>query len=988
MAIALNNSLQPERELAGFKVKAVVTLKDVEMVAYEIEHLATGAKLLHLHNDDAEKLFSIAFPTPPPDNTGIPHILEHSILGGSEKYPLRDIIFEMLKMSPATLINAVTSDDFTCYPISSKIEPDFFNLADVYFDAVFHPLLTENTFKREGHHLAPESLDDPNSALKVNGIVYNEMKGAFSDPNTIINNLVNRFLLPDTIYAKESGGIPEFIPDLTYKDFREFHRTYYHPSNAHFLCYGNINTEDLLEFIGPKLDGFEKQEISPQFLHQPRWSEPRTIEAYYPIGEQESAAEKTYLLVNWLLGDSCDVEETIALYILNNILLGNEAAPLKKAIIDAKLGQDLTANSGFNSVGRETIFTLGIKGSEADRSDRFLDLVKSTLEQIAAAEIEPSLVEAAFQQATYYYQEISRFYLFRLIWRVVPNWIYQNQPLKFLNLSEYVGKCQEKYAEDPKFFNRLIEAKFLNNSHRLTLIVKPDPNLQKKRDEALKQRLEEIRSNLSATQLSKIAIEARVLEQESSQGNPPELAAKLPRLTIKDLPSSLESISTTIDCLDNKVQLLRNQVFSNGINYLQLDFSLQGLPKDLWIYLPMYLEALQKSGAEKMNYEEIASGIASTTGGLKFECKFQTSALDPNKSLVSLRVSLKALDDRIEEALNLLQKILLGTNPGSDRQRLQNTVVQTNAKYRNNIVYRGLNTAKLRAEASFTPEAYLQELVNGLPQLKFSQQLVQDFDGLSDNLIAKIESIRNFVSSQPLTASFTGSNLAYQKVRTILSRWQNSETSSQILETDFTPSIGLREGLAAPVQVAYCAQTYLAPHFSEPLSAHLFLGKRLVSLDYLINEIRLKGGAYGANCSYNPLGQNLTFSSYRDPQIAPTLKVFDRTAEYLQNVDWRQEDIERTIISSTQEYSPVLRPERATSLALDRYLTGQSEQIRQQRYENSLQATVKDVKEAFLKVLEQGKDRVAVCVLSSREKLESANSQISKPLSIQDIIDQ
>ncbi len=981
-------SFQTGQKLVGFQVKAVVFLKDVQMTAYQMEHITTGAKLLHLHNDDSEKLFSITFPTPPPDNTGVAHILEHCVVSGSEKYPLRDIIFEMLKISPATLINAVTSYDFTCYPVSSKLKQDLFNLAEVYFDAVFQPLLTKNTFKREGHHLAPVSFNDPNAALKVNGIVFNEMKGAYSDPNKIISNLINRFLLPDTIYAKDSGGIPQFIPDLTYEDFREFHRTYYHPSQAHFFCYGNIDIEDILKFLAPQLDSFKSQE-SPHFIsHQTRWNEPRLVEDSYPIGKQESDKERTYLLINWLIGNSSDADEFIALYILNNILLGNEAAPLKKAIIDAKLGQDLVSNSGFNAVGSETIFSLGIKGSEADKVSQFSELVRFTLEQIASQEIAPDLVESAFKQASYYYQEIPRFYLFRLIWRIIPNWIYQDEPLKFLNMGEYIQRCQERYAVEPNFFNQLIKEKFLNNPHRLTLIVKPNRNWQEQSEQTLNERLEKLRSQLSLAELTRIIREAESLEGEGAKGNSPEVAAKLPRLNLTALPPHPEHIPTKLTGLDNKVKVLRNQVFSNGINYLHLDFSLRGLPKNLWVYLPTYIEVLQKLGASGMNYEQIARSMASATGGLKFECKFLSSAQNPTQSLVSLRVCLKTLDNQIEKALSLLPKILFGVDP-RDRERLQNVIVQTHAKYSNDLVYRGMNTARLRAEAAVTPEAYLKELVNGLPQLKFTQQLSHRFAQLSENLINKIETIRNFVSSQPLTASFTGSDSAYELVRTSLNQWKNKQQPKMVapLEIDFTRSSELREGLAGPVQVAYCVQSYPAPHFSEPNSAFLFLARHLISLDYLVNEIRLKGGAYSANCSYDSLGKTLTFYSYRDPHITQTIEVFDRTAQYLQSVDWRQEDIERTIIAVTQKDSPVLRPELATSLALDRYLTGQTEQIRQQRYENTLKATVREVKEAFLNVLEQGKDCATVCVMSSREKLEFANQQmLDKPLVIRDIL--
>ena len=982
------NSLQIGQKIAGFEVKSIVELKHLQIVAYQFEHIATGAKILNLYNDDPENLFSVSFPTPPPDDSGIPHILEHSVLSGSEKYPVRSPFFEMVKMSPASFINAMTSYDCTYYPVSSKLKQDLFNLAEVYFDAVFHPLLNENTFKREGHHLAPVSPENPLGPLKVNGIVYNEMKGELSKPETLIDTLVTRYLLPDTIYAREAGGDPQFIPDLSFKDLRQFHSTYYHPSNAYFLCYGNIPPEEYLEFLAPKLDRFEKQKIPQLVCRQPRWNESRLIEDFYPISSHESELKKTYLVVNWLIGNSDNADEWISLYVLSKILLGNEAAPLKKAIVDAKLGTDLISNSGINSVGCEATFSLGIKGSEPDKVSQFSETIQSTLENISTEEIDPNLVKAAFQQASYYYQEVSRFYPLRLMLQALKTWIYGGDPLNFLNMKQYLQKCQQRYGANPTFFNQLIREKLLNNSHKVILILKPSHNVQEQKDRILNERLAQLHSQLNEAELQKIAQEALELKKEADKPNSAEAVAKLPQLNFNALPQKPEHIPTIITSLDNGIKLLRNQVFSNGINYLHLDFPLKGIPKDLWLYLPAYIEALNKLGAAGMDYEQIACRIASNTGALKFDCKFQTHAQNPNESLISLRVSVKTLDNQIEKALSLLQDLLFYVEP-RDKNRLRDAIVQLNAKYSSDLIYRGNNTALLRAKAALTRNAYLEELVKGLPQLQNSQSLSRNFEELSEDLMVKIETIRDFVSSQPLTASFTGSDPAYQLVETALSNWKIEQKSSLVSSSDlnFTPTIELREGLAGPVQVAYCIQSYPAPHFSEVAAPFLTLAAHLLTLGYLFNNIRLKGGAYGAGCNYDSLGKTLTFYSYRDPHITQTLKVFDEISDYLQGVDWRKEDIERAIIATTKAVSPVLRPELATSLALDRYLTGQTTLIRERVYENTLKATVQDVQQSFLHLLEQGSENSAVCVMSSREKLEYANSQMTgMHLDIQDIL--
>lgn len=311
----------------GFVVESVTPVEELRAVAYQIEHEKSGAQLIHLHSDDAENLFSISFPTPPSDDTGLPHILEHAVLSGSRKFPVRDPFFEMLKMSMATFLNAMTGSDCTYYPVASNVKQDLFNLAEVYFDAVFHPLLTEETFKREGHHLAPAAQDQPTGDLTINGIVYNEMKGAFSNPESRLIRCAGRGLFPDTIYGRESGGDPEHIPDLTYADFKSFHETFYHPSNAHFFLCGDVPTAEYLAFLAEKLNDFEWQEVEPEIAHQPRWSEPRSTADSYPIGQGEPDQEKTYVLMNWLVGEGTDPQEVASLYALSQILLGNEAAP-------------------------------------------------------------------------------------------------------------------------------------------------------------------------------------------------------------------------------------------------------------------------------------------------------------------------------------------------------------------------------------------------------------------------------------------------------------------------------------------------------------------------------------------------------------------------------------------------------------------------------------------------------------------------------------
>ncbi|MEM1169501.1 MAG: insulinase family protein [Cyanobacteria bacterium P01_H01_bin.35] len=978
MPLLTERTLEVGQKLEGFEVKAITDLKQQQMVAYQLEHLKTGAKLLHLYSEDAENLFSISFPTPPPNSTGVPHILEHSVLAGSEKYPVREPFFEMIKMSPATFINAMTGPDCTYYPVSSKVKQDLFNLAEVYFDAVFHPLLTENTFKREGHHLAPADPENPTGKLKFSGVVYNEMKGAFSDPEQRLESIANQSLFPDNIYGLEFGGNPKNIPELTYEDFREFHANYYHPSNAYFVFYGNIPTPEYLNFLTQKLEVFERREPNININSQSRWSEPQFKQESYPISAADETTEKTYIMMKWLVGDSTNSEEWVTLDILSRILLGNEAAPLKKAIVESQIGQDLLS-SGVDSVGKETTFNVGIQGSEPDRSEAFSQLVVNTLETIAEAEIEPSMVEAAFQQATYQHQEIARMYPLRMLFRVMQTWIYGDDPLALLHIGDRLAECKQRYAENPNYFNDFIREKLLNNPHRLTLVLKPDQEWQSNYDQAVVEQVEQLRSQLTPEQLERIATEAEELEQESGTPNAPEAVAKLPQLQVGDLPEKPEHIPTDVEELDGGVTLLRNHVLANGVNYLQLDFSLRGFPEDLWLYVPTYIDALRKLGAGEMNYEQVARGIASSTGGINFQCQLRTYAQDAYRPVYGLRVTMKTLNEQIEPALELLRNMIFAVNP-RDTARLREVMTQSLAQESSDLIYNGISTAMLRAGAGMTKEASISEIINGLPQLELLNKVCDRFDEHGANMMTQIETIRDFVANQPLNASFTGSDSAYEVVKKTLSEWgiQQQQKEGDIFGSRFEPIYNIREGLAGPVQVAYCVQTMPAPHFSDPRSPLLRLGAHLLGLGYLFTEIRLKGNAYGAGCRYSGLGKTVSLYSYRDPHVSRTLDVFAGLIDYLKNVDWTQTDVDRAIIATTQDDSPVLRPETATGLALERHLTALTAEVREERYERSLKATVGDVKQTLLDVFTAGMERNNVCVMSSREKLEEANSlQIS-----------
>ncbi len=991
----LSVNLSPGQYLHGFEVKAVTPIDELRAVAIELSHPHSGARLLHLYTDDTRNWFSISPITPTFDDTGLQHILEHSVMAGSRNYPIKEVFFEMMKMSLATFdsTNAMNYIDHAFYYASSSVKKDLFNLAEVYFDCVFHPLLTEDIFKREGHHLEPVDPDQPTGDLKINGIVYNEVKNSLSAPEACLGFSVTGGLLPDTCYARNSGGNSLVMPDLTYEQLKTYHKTYFHPRNCYFFFYGNVPTSDYLAFLADKLAAIPTPEtngflhpLRPEISHQPKWKSPRTVADTYPIGADEPLTEKTYLMLSWIIGGTTDPEDVILCSILNLILFGNEGAPLRKAIVDSKLGTDVIINFLRDFTGPNRTFCVGLVGSEADHVDAFTELVINTLTQIADAEIDREKIETAFQQITYDYQEVTPNFPFQMMRRVVNTWIYEKDPTLFLKMGTHLSAIRKRWEQNPRIFNELIRERLLDNPHRLTTILTPDRDMQARLDANVDERLKASRAKLTDEQMRQIAADAAELERLNEQPNSPEDLAKLPQLHVSDLPEEPLHIPTTVETISGR-PILRNDIFSNGVNYLALNFDLQGLPQHLWQYLPRYTDAINKLGAGKMNYEQMAQRSAAATGGVGCSLNFSEHALDPNRPVWNVQFHLKALDAKIESALDVLQDLVFAVNP-RDKERLYDVLGQAVVGYQNMVHgYSGPSIANHHAARGLSPRGYLKEIVFGLPQFRASEMLLKRFDESYEELSDCIEQIRNFLCVQSrVTASFTGSDASFEVFRGQFAEWIGNMRDEPITSAPigFKPfDTPPREGLAAPVQVAHCTQMMPAPHYSHPDSGLLTIGSHILFNDYMFPEIRLKGNAYNFHFSYNPFESLIYQGSQFDPHVARTLDVFARTVDYVKQTEWTQTDIDRAIIAKSTDYQKTVRPSQASTDALAHHLAGQTREMFEEKYAQLRRATPKEVKRALLEVLEGSRDQASVCVIASREKLEAENQKMVRPLCIE-----
>ena len=912
---------------------------------------------------------------------------------GSRNYPIKRGVLEMMKMSLATYdsTNAMNWPDHAFYYTSNNVKKDLFNVAEVHFDSVFHPLLTEETFKGEGHHLEPVDPDQPTGDLKINGIVYNEVKIGLSHPRYCLILAVVGGLLPDTCYAYNGGGNYLVMPDLTYEQLKTYHQTYYHPHNSYFFFYGNIPTQDYLLFLADKLAAIPKtgtngflHPLRPEITQQPKWKSPRTVTDTYPISPDEPLTEKTYLMLSWIIGGTTDPEEVILCDILRRILLDNEGLPLRKAIIDSKLGTDIRYNIFDGKVGPNRTFSVGLVGSEADRVDAFTELVIRTLTEIADAEIDKEIVEAAFQQITYDYQEVTPGFPFQMMMRVINTWIYEKEPTLFLKMGTHLSAVHQRWEQNPQIFNELIRERFLDNPHRLTTILTPDPEMQARLDATENKRLKAIRAQLTDEQMRQLAADAAELERLSGQPNSPEDLAKLPQLHVSDLPEEPLHIPTTVETVRGR-PLLRNDIFSNGVNYLTLNFDLRGLPQHLWQYLPRYTDAVGKLGAGKMNYEQMAQRRAAATGSIGCSPNFTTHAVDPNRPVWDMQFRLKALDGKIEDALNVLRDLIFDVNP-RDKDRLYDILNQAVASKHD---YYGASVANRRAARGLSERGLLTDIVYGLPRLRTCEMLHNRFDESYEELTGYIEQIREFLLVQGrITASFTGSDAAYGLFKEQFAEWIDIMRDEPIIPApigfksfDMPP----REGLAAPIPIAHCTQMIPAPHYAHPDSGLLTIGSYILENDYMLPEIRFKGNAYGFRFIYNPYESLIHQGSESDPHVARTLDVFAQTVDYVKQTEWTQTDIDRAIVAKSSDYLNTIRPSQASTDAIWHYVKGQTREVVEEKYAQLQRATPKEVKRALLQVLEENQDRASICVIASREKLETENQKMDCPLEIEDI---
>lgn len=972
-------------KLHGFRVLRVEQIPEIRITAYEMEHERTGAKVLHLHCDDRENLYSIGFRTPPPDSTGVPHILEHSVLAGSERYPLKDVFNELMRGTQQTFINAFTYPDKTIYPVASQVRVDFFNLARVYTDLVLRPRLLKETFFQEGHHLEFSNPEDIGSDLTISGIVYNEMKGAYSSPDSLMYKSIQEHLYPDTPYSFDSGGNPENIPLLTYEQFKSFHRTYYSPTNARFFLYGDIPPADHLAFLAEMLAGFDRVEVDSTIKSQARWQQPSSIHGTYPIGKEDNQAGKTVVNVAWVMAENTDYETAILLQITSGMLVGSAAGPLRKALIDSGLGEDLSPVTGTENDLKQIAFAVGLRGTDPDKARQIEELIIDTLKNSAKSGFDRELIEGTLHQVEFHGKEIVRStypYGIVLMGRAYHTWLYDGHPLKVLNFARIIEEIRKKWGARPELFQEIVRKWFLDNPHRLLSVMEPSRTYQAEQEEAFKKKMTQLKASLSGKDLENIRRDASSLKKYQAEPDPPEAAAKLPKLSLSDISHAIETIPTVKTAIDN-VPTMIHDIFANGIAYLDLAFDVSDLPEDLQPYLPLLGKLITNMGAAGLDYEEMAKRIMLKTGGIG--CHLSAGmAVNGEKNWQKMIFRIKALHRNVKDAFIIISDILTSGDMANEA-RMHELIAEKKNDLQAAVVPSGHVFARRSAGSALSVPAYRDEQWHGRTQLKIVNRLADQFNETKGDLLDKLIHLQDMVFRKGrlyinLTADAEGiSLLSKSAVDLVRCLSGNGGVGNPSIPA---PS-PIHAGVVIPAQVSYVAKVLSAPAYADPLSPPLLVLARQLSTGYLYKHIRVQGGAYGGMSQYDLMNGIFALLSYRDPNIVNTLNVYRDAADFMSRNKIPSEELEKTIIGTIGSLDKPMDPSSRGYIAMIRDFTGLTDKDRLQFRNNILNMTPEILLEAASRYFVSAAGSAVVAVYASKESLEKANEILESKLNVE-----
>lgn len=953
-------------------------IDEVKGTGFVFRHNKTKARIAVIHNEDDNKAFYIGFRTPPSDDTGVPHIIEHSVLCGSREFPAKDPFVELAKGSLNTFLNAMTYSDKTVYPIASCNDKDYHNLMHVYLDAVFYPNIYKNEkiLKQEGWHYDMQS---PEGELTYNGVVYNEMKGVFSSPEQQLMRAIEESLLKDTTYGCESGGDPAYIPDLTQEDFLNFHKTYYHPSNSYIYLYGNMDYEKELEFIDEHyLSHFDYLAVDSEISRQEPYKEPVRLEESYSILDTDSEENATFLAYNVVVGDGTDALLNLSMKILDYALMEMPGAALKKALIDKGIGQEVF--SSYNDGILQPTYSIVAQNANPEQEEEFLATIQETLQQIYQEGLDEKIIAGAMNHFEFKIKEANfgrypKGLMYGL--DMFGSWLYDDTKV-FTNLQSNCLFVQLKAKSGQRYFEQLIETYFLNNNHKTYVILKPEKGLGEKRDSALRKKLADYKTSLSQEEIQRIVDETHALKAYQEEPSTKEELESIPLLQISDIDKKSKPIYNTPKTLAG-IPVVQHEIFTNGIVYLNLAFYMKKLPTEYLPYASLLADIFQAVDTKHYTYNQLANEINLLLGGISTSINAVGNKENRKECTALFEVKGKALYEHLGDLFRLMKEIML-TSKVDDEKRLKEIIGETRSQLQIQLKAAGHSTAMSRASSYISKVAYLKDCTDGIAYFSFIDDVATHFEERKQTLIQGLrETIQYLFQSDNLIISYTGDKKMDEDLT------QEIEALKQALYEPYGEIAPLKfqeekknEGFVTASQVQYVATAGNFMDAGYEYTGALHVLKVIFSYEYLWQNVRVKGGAYGCMFGFNRFGEAY-FTSYRDPNLSETYAIYKKAGEFVKNFTVDQRDMNKYIIGAISSLDTPLEPSAAGLRSFYFYLMGvTNDDIQKDR--DALLATDQETIRSLAPLIDAVTDSDIICVIGGKEKVE-ANKALFHELS-------
>lgn len=954
------------KDLKEYELLEERFVEDIKSKGYYFRHKKSGARIAILSNDDENKVFSIAFRTPPQDSTGLPHILEHSVLCGSKKYPAKDPFVELVKGSLNTFLNAMTYPDKTIYPVASCNDKDFQNLMNVYMDAVFYPNIYkyEEIFRQEGWHY---ELDDKDSKIKINGVVYNEMKGAFSSPEGVLEREIMNTLYPDTEYSFESGGDPKVIPELSYETFIDFHGKYYHPANSYIYLYGNMDVAEKLKWLDEEyLSSFDKIDVDSQLKLQKPFDKIKDLHRYYPISEEEKTENNTYLAYTKSVGESIDKKLSVSFSVLDYALLSAPGAPLRKELLKAGVGKDIMGY--YEEDIRQPYFTVISKNADVSKKEEFIKIIEDTLRDIVKNKLNVKSVEAAINSMEFKFREADfGHYPKGLMYgiQMFSSWLYKDEE-PFTMLEPLAVYEELKKLNGTGYFEQLIEKYLLNNTHGTCIVLEPKKGLNAKEDALLAKKLEEYKNSLSEEEIEKLIEDTKHLKQYQEEPSKVEDLEKIPLLKVSDIKKEAEPIINEEKTINN-TKVLLHDIETNGIAYVKFCFGCNNLDKEEIRYAALLKYILSYMDTQEHTYDDLSNEINRNCGGIGFSVKLYTD-LSKNERIM-FNCSAKGLYSQMEFVFNTIDEIIHKTDM-SDDQRLYEIIAEIESKLQMQIQSSGHAVASTRALAYFSNSAAFSDYTDGIGFYKFVKEIEENFDDKKEAVREKLAEVTGKIFNRnALIIDCTSTEEGYSSIEKEIESFIDklSDKTYELKTADFV--LGRRnEGFKMASQVQYVARVGNFINNNLDYTGSLHVLRNVLQYEYLWNQVRVLGGAYGCMNLFRRLGDSY-FVSYRDPNLSRTNEVFENAAEFIKNADFDERTMTKFIIGAISGMDTPLTPYTRGLRSFSAYMQGLTHEMLQKERDELLATTLEDINN-MSKYIEAFINDDYICVLGNEDEIE------------------